>query len=68
LSLYAIRTEFDLGITLAFQDILVHFAVAAAIACLPGGSVEHDFPGDCCGGGIEMDLAAFYLEFSVDGM
>src|ERR1022692_1933445 len=61
----AIRREDDLRILRAFENLLVHAAVARIVAARAAGGVHRHFARDLAGGGIEADGAARELEAAV---
>ena len=61
----AIRREDDLRILRAFEDVLVHAAVALLIAAVAAGRVHRHFARDLAVGRIEADRAVRELEVAV---
>ena len=67
-SLDAARNENDLRKFRAFQNLLVHFFVAAFVAALAAERVHHDGSGCGAFGRIEMNFAALQFKCAVDGV
>lgn len=56
-ALDVVRTKTNLRIARAFEDVLVHFSIAALIAGLSAGRIEHNLAPDFLRRRIEVDFA-----------
>lgn len=62
------RRESDLGKALAFENLLVHFVVAALVAAVTAGSVDDDEAAGRASRLVEVNRPAFDREGSMHGM
>lgn len=67
-ALYAFRRENNFRKFIAFENLAMHPVVAAVIAGVSAGRVDHDGAAGRAGGWIEADRAAFEFESSVNGV
>ena len=64
----SVGVEDDLRVTVAFEHVLVHAAVAGSAAAVSAFRVDHDFAGGLAGGEVVGYDAALEFELAADGV